>query len=202
MEDFMFKGNFKRPVILFILLSLSGAIYADDSATFQKALKENNMIFSMPEGFSPVPVIENEDVSYLYAIKNNNVKLEVRYCIFSLKARIKEYQDFKKKKKGEMADPNTAFDMFTSVLVMNIAGSEQYNSMPFDEANVKAEFNADKGGSYTVECQSGFGEGYKSAMIVALHKDNVSDAYMVFLFDDVNDVMTDIMGAFYSMKFK
>lgn len=198
----MINRCLKKTVIFIFLISISAAIYADDSAAFQKVLKENDMVFTMPGGFTPVPVVENEDVTYLYAIKNDRVKLEIRYCIFSLKERIKEYQDFKKNKKGQMADPNSAFDMFTSVVVMNIAGSEQYDGMPFDEESVKNEFNADKGGAYRMACQSGFAQGYQYCMVVALHKDNKADAYIVYLFDDVNVIMDDMMAAFYSMKFK
>jgi len=195
---------FKKIFIFVSILFAATSLYAEDLAGFNKLLDDHNMRFIMPKDFSPVPVVENEDVIYQYAIKSKKVKLELRYSIFSLKEHIREYEEFKKKKNGVMIDPNSppAYYAMTIAVVMNIAGTEKYNETKLAPEAVKTEFNADWGASYIVECKSGYSKGYKYATILALHRDNEADVYMVFLFDDLKTVMAEMLASFYSIKFK
>lgn len=189
--------------LLPLIITLSIPANSDVLNSFSQILKEHSMIFTMPKEFKQIPVKENDDVLYQYAVKSKKNKLEIRYSVFSLKQRVKEYEEWKnsKNRNGVMTDPNTGYTIFTRAVVENIAGSENFKETLFNQKNVKDEFNADWGGTYLVESKSGYGEGFKYALITALHKDNVADAYIVYLFDDFRTVQSEIMKEFYSMRF-
>lgn len=195
--------NICKIFLLSLIITLSIPANSNELNSFSQILKEHGMIFTMPKEFKQIPVKENEDVLYQYSVKSKKNKLEIRYSVFSLKQRLKEYEEWKnsKNRNGVMTDPNTGYTIFTRVVVENIAGSEKFSETIFYQKNVKDEFNADWGGTYLVEPKSGYGEGFKYALITALHKDNVADAYIVYLFDDFKVVQSEILKEFYSMRF-
>lgn len=186
-----------------ILTALSLPAAAGQGDNFTKILDGHRMIFQMPDNYTETEVKKNEDVSYEFAVKSKKNKLEIRYAVFSLIQDVKEYQEWKnsKNKNGVTLDPNTIYEMFSFTVAANIAGSESFKKTVFDSESVKNEFNADWGASYLVECKSEFGKGYKYALITALHKDDVANAYIIFLFDDFDVAQSEIKTAFYSMKF-
>ncbi len=196
-------NNIFKIIILSLIITVSIPANSTELNSFPQILKEHSMIFTMPKEFKQIPVKENDDVLYQHAIKSKKNKLEIRYSVFSLKQRIKEYEEWKnsKNRNGVMTDPNIGYTVFTRVVVENIAGSENFKETLFNQKNVKDEFNADWGGTYLVEPKSGYGEGYKYALITALHKDNIADAYIVYLFDDYRTVQSEILKEFYSMRF-
>lgn len=198
----------RRKNLIIILLScfiitLLLPVSAKKAENFTDILNAHRMIFSMPKDFIQAKVIENDDVIYQNAIKSKKNKLEIRYSVFSLKEQIKEYEEWKnsKEKNGVRTDPNNGHQLFTLAVVENIAGSENPKGTKFPDESVKNEFGANWGASFFVECKSGFGKGYKYAMITALHKDSVANAYITYLFDDYKTVQAEIVNVFYSMKF-
>ncbi len=198
----MFKNLIKCFSIFFIVVT-AVTVNAKEVDSFTQLLNDHKMIFNMPKDYIQTKVKNNEDVSYQYAIKNKKSKLEIRYAIFTLKKELKEYEEWKnsKNKNGVKLDPNKGYDIFTYAVVENIAGSERYNEKVYDKKIIKNDFNADWGATYYVECNSEFGTGYKNALIMALHKDNEADVYIVFLFDDFKEVQNDIQKSFYSLRF-
>lgn len=190
------------PVTL-ILAFFSFIPLFSENLNFKDFANRENMIFVMPKDFTPVPVIKNKNVRYNYAIKHNRKKLEIRYALFSLKKRMLEYEKSKKDPKLTMTDPNKGFTAFTYASCQNISGGKPFKGVrAFKPADVKKEFNADRGATIFLEPESEFGKGYKYILAVSLHKDSISDAFVFFLFDDIKKISTEMQKAFYALTYR
>ncbi len=119
-----------------------------------------------------------------------------------MKDEIEAYEKSRQDPKIVLTDPNKGYLPFTAALVMNISHSEDTLGITeFKAADVKKEFNADWGASFYIPCNSEFGKGYKYAMVVALHKKNVANAYAIYLFDDGEEITNEMMRSFHSLRF-
>lgn len=166
------------------------------------------MQFRAPGGTVPVPVVANAQMSYDYAVKFPDRKLEIRYAIRPLGQLLAEYKQSKKSKNEVMADPNQLYPSLVMAIAANVSGGTMPDINPFPPAAVQREFHADWGGTTVVKAGAEFAPGYANCMIVALHKKNVADAYYFYLFDKREDIETLMAvatadtAAFHSLQFK
>ncbi len=172
--------------------------------TFQKLLDRAGMMFEMPEGFEETKPIDNVQMNYEYALKIPGKKLEVRYAVRPMDNFMKEYEEFQEnKKEGDMMiSPNKLYNSLMQATLMNISGGQLPQIDPFDKDAVKEEFNADWGATAFVPLEKEFGQDYQFCLMVALHKDNLGDAYYFFLSDTKEGFEELMAGSFHSLKFK
>ncbi len=189
-------------VILFVFLT---SFYSDNlPKAFTELIERSNMAFESTASFAETKIIENRQMNYEYAIKHSSKKFEVRYAIRPLDKLLKEFAEKEKnKKEGDInINPNKLYNSLFQATILNISGGELPDFSDFDKASVKKEFNADWGATTFVKVGKEFGQDYKYCMVVALHKDNVGDAYIFYL-SDTQDGFSDLMQtAFHSLKFK
>jgi hypothetical protein len=146
-----------------------------NAQTFDQLLNQTNMQFSIPPDFVEVPIINNADVSYDFAIKSNTAALEVRFRIWPI--------DRKQK------NPNAIYHAMLVTMGLNISNGQMIKSQQYPAQSVKAEFGADAGSSGVVPIGSEFGKGYRFCLISVIHKDNVADAYVFYLYNDQRTIM-------------
>lgn len=165
--------------------------WKQETNLFKKYLLASQMIYTPGEEFVETSVLTNRELLYQYALKHSSKKLEVRYAFFPYAM-------------DQYAANNAVYKEFARTIALNIAGNEKniLRQTEFSQRDVTTEFFADWGASILVKCKSGFGKGYKMAMIVALHKSNVADAYEIFLFDEMVEVMDVFTSQYYSIVFK
>lgn len=175
-----------------IVYSLQSQILPKD---FQRLLQQASMRYSVPPGFVPTPVIENADVAYDFAVKSTTRKLEIRYRI-----RPVEKQD----KQNSYVEPDLMFNGMLMTMCLNISNGELVEPKPFSEESVRSEFGADAGSFCAVRTDSEFGEGYEKCSMSAFHKENVADAYVFFLFDDVKTLSEALFTdrVYHALKFR
>lgn len=206
----------KNYFIMYIVILLGSiSAFAQDSVQFKRqdislpsefaeALKRAQMSFEMPEGYTATKVIENEDVGYAFAVKSPDKKLEVRYAVWPLDSMIARYN--LPRKEGEtMIDPNTICQTETLMNMANISVTpldRLQNIVAFDSDAVRNEFNADWGGTATVELRKSFGQKNKWCSVVALHKDKIADAWLFFLARNKDELLAHMDAAFHSLRFK
>lgn len=144
---------------------------------FSKILDQNSLVFSFPQGFTPVPVVDNHDVQYDFALKSQSEKLEIRYRIIP----IGWYK--------LSADQDTSMTRHAMLLTMSMNISNSNGELPqthdFRTNDVREEFGADAGSLAAVSSNSDFGKGFQRCVINVFHKNKVADAYVFFLFDDI-----------------
>lgn len=109
----------------------------------------------------------------------------------------------KNKQPGEInMSPNKLYQGSFVAIAINIAGGKMLKgSSKFPPEAIKAEFNADWGAMTMVEAGKEFGQDYKYCMMVAIHKDDVADAYYFYLANDQQTLKELMQPVFHSLKF-
>lgn len=186
---------------LIIFISYSFSLKPDQ---FRELLTRSELIFTQPENFTAVEIIDQNKMQYEYALKHNIKNFEVRYAIRPLDELIKTYEKKEKnKKEGDInIHPNKLYETLLQSTTMNISGGYLPEIVVFDSLAVRQEFNADWGATTYVEVGNAFGANYKYCITVAIHKNNVADAYFFFLSDNTENFDDVMLSAFHSLKFK
>jgi hypothetical protein len=171
---------------------------------FTDLLNRAKLNFQKTAGLEETKIIANRQMNYEYALKYPKKKFEVRYAIRPLDELIKDYNEREKNKKpGDVnIHPNKLYTSLLQATTLNISGGKLPQIATYDKQAVKAEFNADWGATTMVEVGKEFGQEYKYCMIVAIHKDNIADAYFFYLSDKKDGFDELMFPAFHSMKFK
>jgi hypothetical protein len=176
---------------LFVLFTISIFAYAQPlPKPFQQLLNQTNMQFSIPPDFTSTPIIQNGDVVYDFAIKSKTSSLEIRYRIWPV--------DKKQK------NPNALFKPMLATMGLNISNGKVMKPHPYPTESVKKEFGADAGITGLITTDSDFGKGYKQCMISVIHKDDVADAYVFYLYNTQDEIMGAITAekVYHALKFK
>ena len=195
----------KTTLLLLILLfttTISNAQNQENQTAFEKLCTDNGLQFKMPTGFHPIPVKENPDLHYDFAIINKEGTMEIRFSIFSLKKALEDYEASLQDKNTIMIPPNNIYKGIIQANVLNMTGGQMYDIGAFDSQAVKREFNADAGGSSFFKFNSVFGTGYEFGQFVYLHKDNVADAIVTFMSNDKSTHSDLMLTGFYALTFK
>lgn len=193
-----------KPLLTGLLLLILLAFKSDNSPSFKEQLEKSGMVFEMPKGFIETGIIENRQMNYEYAIKHETKAFEARFALRPLADLMKTYQELEKNKKsGDInINPNQFFASSLQAIVLNISGGKMPRLQPFPPQAVKAEFNAEWGATTSFEVGKEFGQGYKYCMVVAIHKNNLADAYCFYL-SDTQETMNELLRpVFHSLKFK
>ena len=167
-------------------------------------LDRASMVFNPSMLLSEMNVKENDQVKYDYALMGKGKEdsgLEVRYIVQPMDTYLKMKED----KNRVMIDPNkpVLYKGYLMTMVMNIAGgSVPINIKDMDLALVRKSFNADWGGMVMVDTKGTFGEGYKYCFIVAIHKDNVGEAYYLYMIQNKESLLPIMKETLGSLKFK
>lgn len=170
---------------------------------FRSLLDNCWMIFEVPDGFKEGKIINNNDMNYEYALAYPDKDFEVRYSVRPIRQQHYENDSLKTQMENMATFRNTQYKTVLQAIIFNISGDFNFKFGPFDEEAVKDEFNADWGGMTLVELKKeGFGEGFKYCMVVAIHKDDVADAYYYYMANSKNRLMDNVMPLFHSLRFK
>ena len=202
----MVKKMKSNKLFLFIVgiitfISYSFSVKPDQ---FSELLTRSDLIFTQPENFTSVEIVDQNNMQYEYALKHNSKNFEVRYAIRPLDELLKTYEKKEKnKKEGDInIHPNKLYKTLLQSTTMNISGGYLPEMVVFDSLAVRQEFNADWGATTYVEVGNAFGANYKYCITVAIHKNNVADAYLFFLSDNTENFDDIMLTAFHSLKFK
>lgn len=187
------------------LIIVSAAFQSDNKlVSFQRQLENSAMTFEMPKGFVETTVIANKQMGYEYAIKHESKQFEVRFAIRPLSNLIKTYQEQEKNKKPGAVNihPNRFYATSFQAIVLNISGGLMPQLSQFPKPAVKSEFNAEWGATTFCEVAKEFGQNYKYCMVVAIHKDDLADAYYFYLSDKQETISQFVEPVFHCLKFK
>lgn len=194
-----------KTLITGILLLVLTSFTSDNvPKTFTDLLDRANLTFQKPAGLEETKIINNRQMNYEYAIKYPKKKFEVRYAIRPLDDLLRDYEEKEKNKNpGDVnIHPNQLYSSLLQVTTLNISGGQLPEIIEFEKEAVKQEFNADWGATVLVEVGKEFGQDYKYCMIVAIHKDNVADAYFFYLSETTEGFDELMTPAFHSLTFK
>ncbi len=149
-------------------------------------IKKNYISFAMPKDFEEVKIIANSNMPYHYAIKNKNADFELRIYIESLTDLKKE---FKTKGIKDVSINNLFERRFLSSLDNISQAQPQY--LVYDAKAVVPKFNGSIGlfSHFDYSVNSEYGKGYKHGTFMVIHKDNIADLYLSFLYNNNNNAV-------------
>ncbi|MEW5800024.1 MAG: hypothetical protein AB1728_13580 [Bacteroidota bacterium] len=180
--------------IFFLLLIISIPFFLPAQTTqkntqlpkaFFQQLNKVSASFALPKDFEIVPIRQNDDVAYDFAMKSTEKKIEIRYKFFD-----------------ETSEQNVYMVLVT--MCLNINGGEVPQIGSYNPEDVQGEFNADFGYTCAVQANSEFSDGYSKCMISSITRIKKGTVYKFFLFDDINVVQEHMFrdDVFHALKFK
>jgi FimV-like protein len=165
---------------------------------FRKQLAEAHMRFTLPHGFTFIDPRPNDRVRYTGAIAPREDKFEIRYHIVSLKPQPLPagYTSV------ASADLNTLHGAHLFALMNNVGREVISKPSQFPAAAVSAEFGANWGVTCRLALEpSTFSQGFSECVLMALHRRDVADAYVFFMFEDFARVQHLMESNFYILRF-
>jgi hypothetical protein len=147
---------------------------------FHELLKESGMRYYHPVGFEelkPEPSVFSYEKRLLHRIQD----VEVRYSIRPVNRLEVDYED----PHNAAPHPNDMFDMlFRSVLdELSLQGNSKSNLYQPEEARKK--FNAGWAAAAVFDLSEAVNSKYREGLLVAMHRDDRADAYILILMHDI-----------------
>ena len=192
MKCFRYSGK------LFVLcvIALFSAISHASKPDFDTLLKEAGLTLAAPDSFLNTEVRENSIFPYEYALEKNK-SIEVRYAIRPL-ARISiDYED----PHNAAPEPNHIFTMMFNALIGQLSRNGNSPHREFQSQEALERFNADWAAMSLLDIEPAFSSGYDQAFLLAIHKNNLSDAYLIILFNDYESVREELDQIMSSLRF-
>lgn len=195
-------------LVCWILLGLAGwtsvAIATDEprepahaAPSFEQLLSESGMRFAAPAGFAPVAVRPNPLFRYDHAVAAADGSLEIRYAVRPLGRIIVDYED----PHSSAPDPNHMFPVMFQSMVTLLSNGRHSPTGEYPPRQAGEKFNADWASAAVFDVSAEFQAGRRQALVIAMHKNKLADAYAVFLFDDYEAVKERINAALGALSF-
>lgn len=170
-------------ILLLILCFINFSSLAQEPNSiedFKKLLKEHSAKFNLPKDFTEAPIKASESFPYVYAIKHTEQKFEIRYLWYSIQA-IRTELD---KLDSINTDPNLIYQVMTYTTVMNLIEGPLQEIRQFPAEYAKETFGADDCAMTAFPFKSELEIGYRGCGMFVIHKKDIADLYLFFLFDD------------------
>jgi len=172
-------------------------------ADFELLLQETGMRFEQPNGFVPVPVRPDQVWAYHHAVLSPSRNLEIRYRIDSL-PRLAAQRTQARQGMTVLAsvDINQIYCANAAATLFNLSGGQDRPFNAFPAEAVRAEFGADWGAivDFMLPQRSSSDE-YKVGVLIALHRDDRADAFVLGLLREVGVEFDLLQKNFYSLVF-
>lgn len=160
---------------------------------FRALLVEAELEFHRPDGFVDLPPSSTPVMDYEHALRSDDGMLEIRLAIRPIKRLQIDYDD----PHGATPDPNHIFPLVFESLASRLAGARHAPSNTYPPDQARDKFNADWAAASVFDTVDDFGTAHSQGLLVAIHRNKVADAYLVFLFDDyptVKERLNHAMG--------
>ncbi|MCB2262449.1 MAG: hypothetical protein LGR52_05845 [Candidatus Thiosymbion ectosymbiont of Robbea hypermnestra] len=169
----------------------------DAPPTFERLLAESGMALLVSDGFVPVAVRPNARFLYDRAYASPDGTLEIRYAVRPL-GRIRiDYED----PHSAAPDPNHMFPLMFQSMVASLSAGRHSPTREYPPKQAREKFNADWAAAAVFDTDAGFAPNHRQALVVAMHKDALADAYAIFLFDEYGPVRQRVDANLGSLRF-
>jgi hypothetical protein len=161
---------------------------------FTRLLDEAGMTFVVPNGFQETRPRANPLFLYDKAVRAADGRLEMRYAVRPLGRIRVDYDD----PHSAAPDPNHMFPLMFQSMVTLLSNGRHSPTREFPPAQAREKFNADWAAAAVFDISPEFAADHRQALVIALHKHQLADAYAIFLFEDYEAVKERInahMGA-------
>ena len=129
---------------------------------------------------------------YERALRSPDGMLEIRIAVRPLKRLQIDYDD----PHGATPNPNHIFPLVFESLATRLSGGRHAPSNTYPPDRARTQFNADWAAAAVFDTVEEFNTGLRQGLLLAIHRNKVADAYVVFLFDDypkIKDCLKAVM---------
>jgi len=192
-----------RALLAFVLLAAllpPPPIAASDRLThdaFQALLLESDLRIEQRPNYVDIPIKANPLLPYEHAIRHESGALELRFIVRPLKRISIEYID----PHNAAPEPNHLFPLLFESITNQLAVDSNAPSSVFSESEARQNFNAHWAAISVFDIDPGYSGGYRNGLLVAMHKNELADAYTLFLYDDYSFAKPLINEALSIMSF-
>ena len=166
-------------------------------ATFQELAAGVGLSYARPAGFQDIPVEINSLWPYEHAVIEPSSDVEIRYAVRPIERMEIAYDD----PHSNAPDPNHIFPMMFQTLIGLLSDGKHTPSREYPPDQARSRFNADWAAAALFDVDPRFTERHQIALMVAIHKNNLADAYTIYLFDDYERARPIINATLNSLKF-
>lgn len=197
--------HFLRPGYLVLLSGLAAGFFfaacsvqADSQVTFESLMSESGLSFSQPENMKREAPVSFEFFGFDKGFKHNTLDLEIHYAIRPIARMETTSYDAH----GAVPEPNHLYTMIFKSLSSNLAEGTRNHRRNYTADLAKELFNAGWASASQFKTSKDIGTKYSSGILLAIHKNNLADAFTLFLFNDAKAVKPFINKYATSLKFK
>lgn len=164
---------------------------------FSALLDEAGLVFNRSAEFVEATVPQTPLYGFEKAIQHRKLPLRIYFAVRPL-ARMKiDYED----PHSNAPNPDHIFPMVFQSLIGRLAKSGASPSRVYPVDKARKYFNADWAAAAMFDTEPELNSGYSSALLIAIHKSKLADAYYLFVFDDPKPLKTAIDSALGSLRF-
>ncbi len=171
-----------------LLLALSArapaALEQGARDAFAALLLESGLRLDARDDLVEVPVLGDAILPYEHALRHASGRLELRFIVRPLARITIEYED----PHNAAPEPNHLFPLLFESMTnaLSVDGADTPSTV-FTEAEAKRSFNADWAAVAAFDVDPDYAGGFRNALLVAMHKNELADAYTLFLYDDYTE---------------
>ncbi len=186
-------------LIVFLLKPLAGAAAADHAAAamLEELTAEAGVVFQDAADFRDIEPAANPVLPYERAVRHQSEELEVRYAIRPLGRVQIEYDD----PHSAAPEPNHLYPLMFTSITDRLSTGRHSPSQEYSADQAREKFNADWAAAAAFDVDPEFSADYKEGLLVALHKNNKADVYVVYLYNDYARIKTYLEGAMSALVF-
>jgi hypothetical protein len=191
-----------KKYILILTVWLPMLLFSQDSLpkSIIEKLQRAKAEFKVSENYKTTDIINNNQMSYDFAIINKEKKVEIRYTIRPMDSLIIQK---KNNPTSIMVDLNIMSKANFFAIAHNISdGIYKTQPINYDTTSSKKDYNANWGMMILVQPARQFANNYQNCFFVALHKNDIGDLYIFYLFEDVKDLQSILIRDSYFLKFE
>jgi hypothetical protein len=176
------KQSLMASVVL-LLTMLSQITVAVDIASrqaFDQLLIESGLRIETRQNYIDIPIQVNAVLPYEHAMRHESGVLELRFIVRPLSRIRIDYID----PHNAAPEANHLFPLlFESITNQLSVGSDTPSSI-FPQSEAQRSFNANWAAASVFNVVPQFAAGYQNALLIGMHKNQMADAYTLFLYND------------------
>jgi hypothetical protein len=162
-----------------------------------------NVVFTFPAGFREIPVLNDEDFSFDYAIELPGHDFEIWFQVKSQKSDWAEYLQLKNDLSKQLENPDSLYIGMGRAQASSFTGGQDYLTRTIPQ-DILAKYNANAGKTYLLNLQDlPETKHYKYALLITLQKNHIGTILAIcFTNDKGPDFFKNINRVSKCLKFK
>ena len=166
--------------MLAILAQPTAAIDDNTRQAFDRLLLESGLQIESRRNFIDIPIQTNPVLPYEHAMRHSSGALELRFIVRPLSRITIDYTD----PHNAAPEPNHLFPLLFESMINRLSVGSDTPSSTLPEAEAQSSFNAHWAAASVFDVDPKFASGYRNALLIGMHKNQMADAYTLFLFND------------------